>query len=272
MLHIEPPSCLCQALYQSAPCIPMDLLLIPSFLEAVKTPRLTKKQPIEQMTRWSSFSSFLLGSYSKLAMVVTSKNQCGQQLPRILHQNSWLWKGVWRMLTHVSVGSSWWTLSPSNQFSFITNYQTRWRINTWTLLLWRMHLDLLIVFNHEPHSGSGGSGFPMPFWTRKDQRHFSNDRNRFQKVLAPFQTRNRRKHFNCLTISYVCLNLSLPFVTAPITIHYKLHSGPSGGSIQVYLRPWYIYIYPTYKHLSRLHPSKTAAEVSFSFHLVSTSI
>ena len=33
-----------------------------------------------------------------------------------------------------------------------------------------------------------------------------------------------------------------------------------------------VYIYPTYKHLSRLCPSKTAAEVSFSFHLVFTSI
>ena len=45
------------------------------------------------------------------------------------------------------------------------------------------------------------------------------------------------------------------------TVHYKLHSGPSGGLIQVYLRPWYIYIYPTYTHLSHLCPSKTAAEL-----------
>ena len=95
----------------------------------------------------------------------------------------------------------------------------------------------LTVFNREPHSGSGGSEFPAPFRTRKDQRYFSNDRNRFRKVLAPFQTRNCRKHFNRLTISYVRLNLSLPFVTAPITIHYKLYSGPSGGLIRVYLRP-----------------------------------
>ena len=131
---------------------------------------------------------------------------------------------------------------------------------------------VLTVFNHEPHSGFGGSEFPAPFRTQKDQRYFSNDWNRFQKVLAPFRTQNRRKHFNCLTISYVCLNLSLPFVTAPITIHYKLHSGPSGGLIQVYLRPWYIYIYPTYRHLSRLRPSKTVAEVSFTFYLVFTSI
>ena len=131
---------------------------------------------------------------------------------------------------------------------------------------------MVTVFNHEPHSGSGGSEFPTPFRTWKGQRYFSNDRNRFRKVLAPFRTRNRRKHFNRLTISYVRLNLSLPFVTAPIIIHYKLHSGPSGGSIQIYLRPCYIYIYPTYKHLSRLCPSKTAAEVSFTFHLVFTSI
>ena len=117
------------------------------------------------------------------------------------------------------------------------------------------------VFNCEPHSGSGGSEFPAPFRTRKDQRYFSNDRNRFRKVLVPFRTRNRRKHSNRLTISYVRLNLWLPFVTAPITIYYKLHSGPSGGLIRVYLRPWYIYIYPTYKHLSRLCPSKTAAEL-----------
>ena len=142
----------------------------------------------------------------------------------------------------------------------------------------------LTVFNHEPHSGSGASEvsfwkchfgtaseFPTPFRTRKGQRYFGNDRNRFRKVLAPFRTRNRQKHSNRLTISYVRLNLSLPFVTAPITIYYKLYSGPSGGLIQVYLHPWYIYVYPTYKHLSRLHPSKTAAEVSFSFHLVFTS-
>ena len=51
------------------------------------------------------------------------------------------------------------------------------------------------------------------------------------------------------------------FVTAPITIHYELHSGSLGDLIRVYLRPWYIYIYPTYKHLSCLHPSKTAAEL-----------
>ena len=81
-------------------------------------------------------------------------------------------------------------------------------------------IPYVTVFNCEPHSGSGGSEFP-----------------------APFRTRNRRKHFNCLTISYVRLNLSLPFVTAPITIHYKLHSGPSGGLIRVYLRPWYIYTF-----------------------------
>ena len=119
----------------------------------------------------------------------------------------------------------------------------------------------LTVFNREPHSGSGGSVFPAPFRTRKDQRYFSNDQNHFQKVLVPFQTRDHRKHFNRLTISYVCLNLSLSFVTAPITIHYKLHSGPSGGLIRVYLHPWYIYIYPTYKHLSRLRPFRTAAEL-----------
>ena len=58
----------------------------------------------------------------------------------------------------------------------------------------------------EKHSGSGGSEFPTPFRTWKHQRHFSNDRNRFQKVLTPFQTQNCWKHFNCLTISYVCLN------------------------------------------------------------------
>ena len=29
-----------------------------------------------------------------------------------------------------------------------------------------------------------------------------------------------------------------------------------------------MYIYSTYKHLSRLCPSKTVAEVSISFHLV----
>ena len=101
----------------------------------------------------------------------------------------------------------------------------------------------MTVFNREPHSGSGGSEFPAPFRTRKDQRYFGNDRNRFRKVLVPFRTRNRQKHFNRLTISYVHLNLSLPFVTAPITIHYKLHSGPSGGLIRVYLRPWYIYTF-----------------------------
>ena len=132
----------------------------------------------------------------------------------------------------------------------------------------------MTVFNCKLHSGSSGSKVsswkhhfgttsesPAPFRTQKDQRYFSNDRNCFQKVLAPFWTWNHRKHFNHLTISYVRLNLSLPFVTATITIHYKLHSGPSGGLIQVYLRPWYIYIYPTYKHLSRLRPSKTAAEL-----------
>ena len=71
--------------------------------------------------------------------------------------------------------------------------------------------QLMTVFNREPHSGSGGSEFPVPFRTRKDQRYFSNDRNHFWKVLAPFRTRNCRKHFNHLTISYVRLNLSLPF-------------------------------------------------------------
>ena len=143
---------------------------------------------------------------------------------------------------------------------------------------------LVTVFNREPHSGSSGSEvsswkcyfgiaseFPVPFRTRKGHRYFGNDRNRFRKVLALFRTRNRWKHFNHLTISYVHLNLWLPFVTAPITKHYKLHSGPSGGLIWVYLRPWYIYVYPTYKHLSCLCPFKTAAEVSFSFHLVFTS-
>ena len=132
----------------------------------------------------------------------------------------------------------------------------------------------LTVFNREPHSGSGASEvsswkchfrtaseFPMPFWTQKGQRYFGNDRNCFRKVLVPFRTRNRRKHFIHLTISYVCLNLWLPFVTAPITIHYKLHSGPSGGLIRVYLCPWYIYVYSTYKHLSHLRPFKTAAEL-----------
>ena len=69
----------------------------------------------------------------------------------------------------------------------------------------------LTVFNREPHSGSGGSEFPAPFRTWKDQRYFSNNRNRFWKVLMPFRTWNRRKHFNRLTILYVCLNLSLPF-------------------------------------------------------------
>ena len=140
------------------------------------------------------------------------------------------------------------------------------------------------VFNCEPHSASSASKvsfwkrhfgtaseFPVPFRTWKGQRYFGNDRNRFWKVLAPFRTQNRRKHSNRLTISYVRLNLWLPFITAPITIHYKLHSGPSGGLIRVYLRPWYIYVYPTYKHLSCLCPSKIAAEVSFSFHLVFTS-
>ena len=116
-------------------------------------------------------------------------------------------------------------------------------------------LMLLTVFNHEPHSGSGGSGFPVPFRTQKDQRHFSNDLNHFRKVLVPFRTRNHRKHFNHLTISYVCLNLSLPFVTAPITIHYKLHSGPLGGSTQVYLRPWYIYIHLSYLPAPQLSSS-----------------
>ena len=122
-------------------------------------------------------------------------------------------------------------------------------------------LSRMTWLEKEKHSGSGGSEFPTPFRTWKHQRHFSNDRNRFRKVLAPFRTWNRRKHFNRLTISYVRSNLSLPFVTAPITIHYKLHSGPSGGLIRVYLRPWYIYIYPTYKHLSHLRPSKTVAEL-----------
>ena len=106
----------------------------------------------------------------------------------------------------------------------------------------------LTVFNRKPHSGSGASQvlswkayfrttskFPTPFQTWKGQWHFSNDQNRFRKVLAPFRTRNRQKHFNCLTISYVHLNLWLPFVTAPITIHYKLHSDPSGGLIQFIL-------------------------------------
>ena len=75
------------------------------------------------------------------------------------------------------------------------------------------------VFNHEPHSGSSGSEFPAPFQTQKGQRHFSNDWNCFWKVLVPFWTRNCQKHFNHLTISYVCLNLWLPFVTASITIY-----------------------------------------------------
>ena len=146
-----------------------------------------------------------------------------------------------------------------------------WKLSCSQLVM-RFVPSALTVFNCEPHSGSGGSEFPVPFRTRKDQRYFSNDWNCFRKVLAPFRTQNRQKHFNRLTISYVCLNLSLPFVTAPITIHYKLHSGPSGGLIWIYLRPWYIYIYPTYKHLSHLRPSKTVAEVSFTFHLVLTSI
>ena len=119
----------------------------------------------------------------------------------------------------------------------------------------RKHMLNLTVFNHEPHSGSGGSEFPTPFRTRKGQRYFSNDWNRFRKVLMPFQTRNHRKHFNHLTISYVRLNLSLPFVTAPITIHYKLHSGPSGGLIRVYLRPWYIYIHLSYLQAPQLSSS-----------------
>ena len=80
--------------------------------------------------------------------------------------------------------------------------------------------DLVTVFNCEPHSGSGASKvsfwkrhfgttseFPMPFRTPKGQRYFSNDRNHFQKVLRPFQTWNRQKHFNHLTISYIRLNL-----------------------------------------------------------------
>ena len=84
----------------------------------------------------------------------------------------------------------------------------------------RLHSSGSDSINHEPHSGSGGSEFPVPFRTRKDQRYFSNDWNRFRKVLAPFRTWNHWKHFNRLTILYVRLNLSLPFVTAPITIHY----------------------------------------------------
>ena len=85
---------------------------------------------------------------------------------------------------------------------------------------------------------------PLPSFPRPSElgrargMYFGNDRNRFWKVLTPFWTQNRWKHFNHLTISYVRLNLWLPFVTAPITIHYKLHSGPSGGLIRVYLRPW----------------------------------
>ena len=85
------------------------------------------------------------------------------------------------------------------------------------------------VFNREPHSGSGGSEFPMPFRTRKGQRHFSNDRNCFQKVLVPFRTRNHRKHFNHLTISYVCSLKSftsfcystyiLPYIISFIQVH-----------------------------------------------------
>ena len=50
----------------------------------------------------------------------------------------------------------------------------------------RLHSSGSDSINHEPHSGSGGSEFPVPFRTRKDQRYFSNDRNRFQKVLTPF--------------------------------------------------------------------------------------
>ena len=89
------------------------------------------------------------------------------------------------------------------------------------------------VFNCEPHSGSSGSKvsswkayfgttseFPTPFQTRKGQRHFGNDQNCCWKVLVLFQTRNHWKHFNHLTISYVSLNLWLPFVTAPITIQW----------------------------------------------------
>ena len=112
----------------------------------------------------------------------------------------------------------------------------------------------------------GGSDFSAAFRTRKGQRYFSNDWNHFRKVLAPFQTQNRWKHFNCLTISYVRLNLSLPFVTAPITIHYKLHSGPSGGLIWVYLCPWYIYIYPTYKQDSSW--GEFFFSLSFYFYLM----
>ena len=86
----------------------------------------------------------------------------------------------------------------------------------------------LTVFNREPHSGSSGSEFPMPFRKRKDQRYFSNDRNRFRKVLAPFRTRNRRKHFNRLTISYICslkpftsflLQHLLPYIISFIQVH-----------------------------------------------------
>ena len=59
--------------------------------------------------------------------------------------------------------------------------------------------NLLTVFNRESHSGSGASEvsfwkrhfgtaseFLAPFRTRKGQRYFSNDWNRFRKVLAPF--------------------------------------------------------------------------------------
>ena len=164
-------------------------------------------------------------------------------------------------------------LEREKQLSVMFRPGTWWQTYSWSHL-WEIYTGSSLkpwnygytrvgvtVFNCESHSGSGGSDFPAAFRTWKGQRYFSNDWNRFQKVLAPFQTQNRRKHFNCLTISYVRLNLSLPFVTAPITIHYKLHSGPSGGLIWVYLCPWYIYIYPTYKHLSRLCPSKTAAEL-----------
>ena len=61
----------------------------------------------------------------------------------------------------------------------------------------RKPIGQLTVFNREPHSGSGAS--EVSSW----KHHFG---TAFE-FLAPFRTRNRRKHFNHLTISYVCLNL-----------------------------------------------------------------
>ena len=141
------------------------------------------------------------------------------------------WRGLLKDQTLAL--SPWWLLSKDtwrwNHMGYVwglRNHYSRWC--RWLLCSHRVFLahivQFLTVFNRQPHSGSGGSEFPMPFRTRKGQRYFSNDQNRFQKVLAPFWTRNHRKHFNCLTISYVCLNLSLPFVTASITIHYSFRS------------------------------------------------